>query len=52
VYKITSPTKSLTVDNIFFGRSSIKHKDNNGARTVPCGTPEITSVAIALFTIY
>jgi len=43
-YKITSSAYNLIVDRIFFGKSLIKHRNSGGARTVPCGTLDVTSV--------
>ena len=39
---MTSSAYNLTVDSMFFGKSFMKHKNNNRARMVPCGTPDVT----------
>ena len=33
------------VDRILFSKSLIKHRNSSGARTVPCGTSDVTLVA-------
>ena len=51
VYKITSSAYNLTLDKMPVGKSFMKYKNNNRARMVPCGTPDVTWVAsLNLFT--
>ena len=41
-YKSASSAKSLTEDYKFCGKFFTYNKNNNGSRTVPCGTPDVT----------
>ena len=41
-YTIQSSAKSLTLEWILEGWSLIYTRNNNGPRTVPCGTPDVT----------
>ena len=41
---MTSSAYNLAVDKMPVGKSFMKHKNNNGARTVPCETPDVTWV--------
>ena len=41
-YKSASSAKSLTEDCKFAGKSFTYNKNNNGPRTVPRGTPDVT----------
>ena len=41
-----SSTMSLTVEQMVSGMSLMQTRDSKGRRTVPCGTPEVTSVAL------
>ena len=42
---MASSAYSLTVDKMPVGKSFMKHRNNNGARMIPCGTPDVTRVA-------
>ena len=41
-YKSASLAKSLTEDCKFAGKSFTYNRNNNGSRTVPWGTPDVT----------
>ena len=44
--KITSLALSFTDDLTWLGKSLIQQGNNNGPKTVPSGTPDITSLEL------
>jgi len=47
---MTSSAYNLTVDKMLVGKSFMKYKNNNGVRTVLCGTLDVTWVVSPLTT--